>query len=239
MPTKIDETTCETCPNPIDRTGKRGPAPRFCDACKRERHRERGRARYVKRGYPKELPEARKYREGWTSASGQLTLARRIVGDPDRAWFECSCGGVSKILHIKNVRSGMTQNCAEREFHQDPRMKTGKVSYKLAHTHAARVLGRARELECVDTGNPAAELSYRGWCDQERVEPMHSDYAPGGIYCEHPEHYRPRTVAAHRQYDRIMRQYAGAKKTGNSGFLAVVSLLISDADAIDTEGAAA
>lgn len=224
--------TCETCPNPIERTGKRGPAPRFCDDCKRVKRNQQARDRYVKKSPDSTRPGAQKYRPGWTSSNGQLTLVRRIAGEKDRAWFECACGGVAKVLHIRNVVTGVTQNCAEREWHTDPRMKTGKVLYKLAHTHAARVLGKARDLVCVDTGKPAAELSYRGWCDQEQTEPMHSDYAPGAIYCEHPEHYHPRTIAAHRQYDRIMRQFSGAKSTGNTLFLAGVAHLISDADTI-------
>ncbi|MEU8290370.1 hypothetical protein [Streptomyces pseudogriseolus] len=231
----VSTLTCETCPNPIERTGKRGPAPRFCDSCKLNRHNARQRARYTKKGRNTPRPGAQKYRPGWTSSNGQLTLVRRIAGDAERAWFECACGAVAKLLHIRNVASGRTKNCAERDWHADPRMKTGAVSYKLAHTHAARALGKARDLVCVDTGKPAAELSYRGWCDQEQTEPMHSDYAPGAVYCEHPEHYHPRTIAAHRQYDRVIRQFSGAKATGNTLFLVGIAHLITDADTLTVE----
>ncbi|MCX4655529.1 hypothetical protein OG249_26990 [Streptomyces microflavus] len=211
MPTKTDKTTCETCPNPIERTGKRGPAPRFCDPCKRGRKAAREAARRPRKGHPLERPETRKYRPGYVSPNGRLTLVRRIVGDSDRAWFECACGGVAKILHIKNVRSGVTQNCAERSFHGDPRagrFKGEHAAYGTAHHHVAEAKGRAAEHRCIRCSSPAEHWALlHGEPDIKRDGTGRDAGRPFSI---NPEQYAPMCRSCHVRWDRAQAKQAGA-----------------------------
>ncbi|MFC5216181.1 hypothetical protein [Streptomyces coerulescens] len=202
--------TCETCPNLIERTGKRGPAPRFCDSCKGERKRTRQRANYVKKGPAKERPGARKYTEGWTSANGQLTLVRRIVGDKGRAWFECACGGVAKVLHIKNVRTGLTQNCAERDWHADPRagrFKGEHAAYATVHHWVARVKGSASSHSCHGCGAPAEQWAYMHGTADVKADAEGKD--AGSPFAPDVEQYEPMCRRCHKAWDRAKGKGAG------------------------------
>ncbi|MDQ1044315.1 hypothetical protein [Streptomyces sp. V4I2] len=198
---------CETCPNPIERTGKRGPAPRFCDSCKLDRHNARQRARYVKKGRPAALPARQKYRPGWTSPSGQLTLVRRIVGDPDRAWFECACGSVAKVLHIHNVASGLTQNCAEREWHTDPRSVGEAAAYSTAHHRLAKLHGPASAHPCFVCGEQADGWAFLHGTPDVKADATGKD--AGRPYSTDPEQYAPACKSHHKRWDNSKDRMAG------------------------------
>lgn len=202
------ERACAHCSGPM--TGKR-PNAKFCgERCKdrdrRRRDREAGKSSYVKKGPARTQPKRLKYREGWTSANGQLTLARRIVGDSDRAWFECACGGVAKKLHIRSVATGLTLNCAERDWHRDPRAgryRTGKPAYGTAHSHVKDARGPASSHACT-CGAPAEHWAFQhGTPDALRDE---GGKEAGRPYADDPRQYVALCRSCHIRWDRAHAQ---------------------------------
>ncbi|MEU5221993.1 hypothetical protein AB0G55_04925 [Streptomyces toyocaensis] len=199
----VPTLACETCPNPIERTGKRGPAPRFCDPCKLDRHNARQRTRYVRKGHGPR-PGAVKHHEGKRFPSG-LVLAKRIPGDSDRAWFQCG-EHVVKLLHIRAVVDGKTVNCASRDHHPDPRC-TSAPAYSTVHHRKRASEGPASERECWRCGGQADDYAY-----------LHGDPSPlvqldgkdaGMPYSADPEQLAPLCRSCHRVWDETKGRTAG------------------------------
>ncbi len=201
---------CEGCTADVV-SGARGPLRRFCDDCRKRRHRVGASRRYGRKGYPKSVPNRQKYKPGWTSPNGQLTLVRRIEGDEFRAWFACACGSVVKVLHIRNVKNGVSKNCAVRDYHPDPRTKTG-LTYSGAHGRKKRIDGSAGEHDCFwGCGRKAEDWAYFHADHSERAEL--SGREAGRMFSEGPEHYVPMCKPCHARFDSAHRRL----KAGTAG----------------------
>lgn len=84
--------------------------------------------------------------------------------------------------------------------------KGNTVDYEGAHTRIRRIRGRASDKPCAEPGceRQAQNWSYDGHCPQERVCPDR-----GAPYCYHyRDHYQPRCIRCHRQWDRDMEVVA-------------------------------
>ncbi|WP_437106687.1 hypothetical protein [Streptomyces sp. enrichment culture] len=197
--------TCETCPNVLPPKKKTGPPARFCAECQRRKKAARESARRPKKGYPKERPAHRKYLPGWTSPNGHLVLVRRIVGDPDRAWFTCG-QHVSKVLHIRNVKAEVTLNCAEREHHRDPRI-TSTPAYSTVHHRKATAEGSASEHPCIRCGERAEDFAYlHGTHD---VLSDDTGREAGLPFSADPEQLAPFCRPCHHRWDDAKQRTAG------------------------------
>lgn len=82
---------------------------------------------------------------------------------------------------------------------ESPFWKGDTVDYDGAHKRIARMRGSAKSRMCAEScGRPATQWSYDGFCSGERVDRYRN--AP---YCYHyADHYQPRCLPCHRDWDR-------------------------------------
>ncbi|MGW8796650.1 hypothetical protein ACWGN9_05970 [Streptomyces sp. NPDC055775] len=231
------ERTCETCPAilPPRPSGARGPAPRFCNDCKRRQHNDRSTARYTRKGYPKTRPEAWRHKPGDTF--GSLTLVERLGKRNGSQWVtaECACPGRTvKEYNLSNLINGVTVNCADREHHADPRAGRfqGDVpAYGTVHNWVAAKRGRAKDHPCLLCGATAAHWAYLHGAPDQLLGPAgtHEDGMP---YAVDVEQYEPMCRSCHRRWDN-----ARASLPAQCVSLAHVALFLVTHDAEAAEAA--
>lgn len=81
------------------------------------------------------------------------------------------------------------------------RFKWGDGGYISTHSWIHRRKGPARDHDCVDCGNPAAEWSYNHTDPDALTCP-----GRGSLYSRNVDCYDPRCIPCHRSYDRAHRQ---------------------------------
>ena len=75
-----------------------------------------------------------------------------------------------------------------------------KVTYKAIHQRLRERIGKASTLSCVDCSGQAMHWSYNHGCDNEKHE-LHYDGVSIVPFCAHIEHYSPRCVSCHKEFD--------------------------------------
>lgn len=199
-----EKRTCETCTTvlPPRSEGARGPAPRFCEGCKRERRNERSRTRYLRKGYPKTRPRSQKHKPG--DAFGSLKLVERLGKRNGSQWVmaECDCGSVREYA-LQNLLNGVTVDCADRGQHPDPRagrFRGDGAAYSTVHHWVAKKKGRAKDRPCLFCGAPAAHWAYMHGAQDQRLS-AEGTREEGMPYAVDVEQYEPMCRPCHRRWD--------------------------------------
>lgn len=200
----IPERACARCGASLE--GRR-PNVKFCDArCKdrdrRERNREAGKVTYVRQGRPATVPSRWKYTPGDTF--GALTLVERTGND--RADFRCDCGNI-RTLSINNVRSGVTQNCADRRHHPDPRNVGDAAAYSTMHHRLAKLYGPASAHPCFVCGAQADGCAFLHGTPDVKADSAGKD--AGRPFSTDPAQYAPACKSHHGRWDTAKGRTAG------------------------------
>lgn len=186
MPSPIKNKICEYCGS---QWKTRSIAARTCSPKCRARLREieygktRGKS---KREYPREIVElvCGMYQDGMTvSEIGQVApKGYRVQTILER--------------YLPNRRAAAKRHQTGDLNHM---WKGADAGYQAAHLRISEKYGPATNYKCVGCSEQAEEWSFNNECSEQIVR----DKKPP--YCLHREHYKPRCVKCHRNFDRKER----------------------------------
>lgn len=175
-----------------------GPRRRYCsDRCQKDEKNARQRARHRRAPIPATgKRQSKPFRAGVPLGTtfGELTLLAYVepVRSSRQALFLCRCGG-ARVLHIKNVKAGLSKHCGERSKHLDPRV-TDSPAYRTAHTRWEKVYGKARVRPCLVCGRVTEgnQIAYLHSAADERADvtgkeagkAFSADLADYGVLCK-------------------------------------------------------
>lgn len=136
----------------------------------------------------------RQYRRS-RDLTGQRFGRLTIINREGRTHYSarCDCGKVTRP-RADNLRSGATRSCGTRCALGD------EPGYAGMHSRVLAARGPAKLYQCVDCHRPAAQWSYDHLDDAERIGDP-GVYGAGMAYSLLVEHYLPRCVSCHKQFD--------------------------------------
>ena len=144
----------------------------------------------------------------------------------------CDCGRV-KLVHLGNLISGLTVNCADRANHPDPRFKGDDVTYDGAHNRVKGERGSASGYPCALCGGPAMDWAYRHSDPDQKVGT--SGKGKGKAYSPNPDHYWAACRSCHSRWDIARRKIPG---NGLSLFHAGLYIALDTSHELENEAVA-
>lgn len=146
----------------------------------------------------------------WRRTGDPLGLRRRTASADPCAVEGCDRRahgrGWCKMHHHRFLRTGSPDVVRPIGYTPPgpthPSWQGDNITYLRAHRRLDSIRGRASSHACVDCGGPAAEWSYDGLDPDQKTGTGRSPYA----YSVKPEHYHPRCVRCHRQFDIARRE---------------------------------
>lgn len=165
-------------------------------------------AHYMKKWrYGTPTPKHQEFREDLAGRRFDELLVTGYAGSGYWACM-CDCGagitrraGELNRIHEKGFRA----TCGNRTVHQ----RQEWVDYSGAHCRVRADRGSARNYQCVDCGDSAAEWSYDNKDPDEFIATGKAGH--NCAYSLKPEHYEPRCSRCHRRFDREHRQKVPCK----------------------------
>jgi hypothetical protein len=95
-----------------------------------------------------------------------------------------------------NVGTGRRPNFPKYQGDNHPMWVGDEVTYPGQHLRVKSFRGRATDHPCADCGEQATQWSYDHADPDERIAPN------GRVYSTNVDHYQPRCIKCHRQFDR-------------------------------------
>lgn len=188
--------TCQHCGAAFTEPHKRGPVSAYCSP------RCQGKARHKREYQPRARQRGQRYKHKAGATFGQLTITERL-DDSALAVASCACGTTGKLVHVRNLVSGLTTHCAGPAH----RARTETPSYSGAHGRVRAARGPASAHSCILCGKrQAKDWAYRhGDLDQLTEATGREAGAP---YSTDPAQYWPVCRPCHQRWDEAQRRQA-------------------------------